>query len=126
MKRKRITRKADSSQIPKDCINARDILLPYAAKCIPETTACAAEGLDYEVWNNWCCRFPALRQEYKRAGAQKLIEYQERVEAGGQGWQASAVLLERLDGGNWSRSASNTGSKPKTSTLARSVQGRKK
>ena len=123
--RKRITKKPDAAQIPKDCLAIRDRLMPYAQDSIPESTACAAEGLDFDVWEKWCGKYPALRQEYKKAAARRWIDWQKTVEAGAQGWQAAAVLLERRDPINWSRTQ-QTSSKSKASALAAAVRNRAK
>jgi hypothetical protein len=65
----------------------------------------------------------SLKVAAKKLQAAKLIAWQETVEAGSQGWQAAATLLERRDPGNWSRNQPT--SKAKSSALSRAVKGRK-
>lgn len=94
--------------------------MPHLRDCIPESTACALIGLDLGVWEGYCERYPALRLAVKRAQAERLVEWQRTVEAGAQGWQAAATLLERRDPQNWSRT-SVSAARPKASSLARAL-----
>lgn len=125
---KHITRKIDSSQIPANCLAARDKLLPYAKKCVPMSTACEAEGLDYNVWVEWCNRFPALAQECKRLAAIKRIEYFDKAMKGDKAWQVYFTALERLDPANFSRSAPgrpNTDSSPYSQAMRRKSRSKR-
>ena len=95
----------ESSHIPSGVQKHFDDLRPYFDENLPESTACELIGLDFKVWDNYCARYPALRIEAKRLQATRLREWKQAVEAGAQGWQAAAVLLERRDPGNWSRTS---------------------
>ena len=95
----------DSCAIPAGVQKHLDDLTPFLRDNVPESTACALIGLEYKVWDEYCVRYPALRVAAKRIQAERLVEWQKTVEAGAQGWQAAAVLLERRDPQNWSRTA---------------------
>ncbi len=116
-------KKADSTEIPKGVQALLDEMMPYVEKCLPESTCAALIGLDYGVWENYCTRYPALRLAIKRVHAQRFAEWQATVEAGAQGWQAAATLLERRDPMNWSRSAA--AAKPQAKNpLSRAIKKR--
>jgi hypothetical protein len=94
----------ESTIIPPDVKLIFEELLPYFRENVPESTACALIGMEWTRWEELCARYPALRVEAKRVQAERLVEWQRAVEAGAQGWQAAATLLERRDSQNWSRS----------------------
>ncbi|MFA5897993.1 MAG: hypothetical protein WC829_02650 [Hyphomicrobium sp.] len=113
----------DSSTVPAGVQELLALMLDNIRKCIPISTCCAAIGLEHSVWQGYMARYPALLLAIKRERALRLIELQEIVEAGGQGWQASARTLESLDGENWNKSAS--AAKPATKTpLSGAVKGK--
>lgn len=97
----------DSKKIPAGVQRLLNEMMPYIEKCYPESRCCALIGLDWDVWNGYATRYPALRLAIKRSQAAKMALWQDTVEKGGPGWQAAMTLLERLDGENFSRS--NTG-----------------
>jgi len=103
-----------------------DRMLPLLADLVPEDTACEATGIDKGAWRIARDRLPALRMAVEKVRAEKKVQLQRIVEAGAQGWQAAATLLERLDADHFSRSvaAQRAGGSPLGEATASARAGR--
>lgn len=98
-------RSEKSTEIPQGVKDLLEEMMPWIEKGYPESTVVQRIGLDEQVWAGYRTRYPALVLAIKKAQAARCMEWQDRVEAGAQGWQAAATLLERRDPANWSRQA---------------------
>ena len=80
-------------------------------RLIPFRTAIESLGLEYEGFSAWFISSPARVMELKRIRATALIELQEKMIAGKQGWQSQFRLIESLEPELWIKQSASAGRK---------------
>jgi len=93
-------------------------------RLIPLRTAVESLGLDFEKYNAWFTRSPARVMELKRIRAVALIDLQEKMITGSQGWQSRFRLIESLEPELWIKQTSAGKKKADVSPYSAAIKKR--
>jgi len=85
-------------------------------KLIPLQTAVESLGVDFPRFNAWLLKKPARVAELKMIRARAMINIQENMVQGKQGWQAMFRLVESIEPDIWVKKSGQTKSTPSSSS----------